>query len=252
MDVALYRLSIPFAIVTGCIAGVFAALTWEVLRDSPFGSGLKLFAVVMSLATIYHGGLLVTGQETLLLQTLLVLVYILTLLAFVIVLIEFRHWFGDYSGVKHPQLLIATVLGVLMYSIGGPVSELYFPSFLHWIHGFAALSIIGGLYAPVHDDLQTSPWGDLLLRNAEDYCKPAEWMRTIDDAILEVLAMSGLILTPSVIAYNIDYCRDEVNRRLTVLEREGLVERVERGKYRLTSRGEQYLEGRDQPSPQTK
>ena len=72
-----------------------------------------------------------------------------------------------------------------------------------------------------------------------------------DDAILEVPATTGLILTPSVIAYNIDYCRDEVNRRLAGLEREGLVERVEQCKYRLISRGEHYLEWEDRPSPET-
>ena len=125
--------------------------------------------------------------------------------------------------------------------VGGPVSELYFPSMLHWVHGFAALSIIGGLYVPLHDDFQTRPWSELLLQDVRGYRQSAEWMRPIDDAILEILSSSGLILTPTVIAYNIDYCRDEVNRRLSKLEAEGLVERVERGKYRLTDHGERYL-----------
>jgi Mn-dependent DtxR family transcriptional regulator len=52
-----------------------------------------------------------------------------------------------------------------------------------------------------------------------------------------------LVLTPAIIAYNIDYSRGEVNRRLAELETHGLAEKVERGKYRLTDQGEQYIEG---------
>ena len=247
VDATLYRLSIPFAITTGCVAGVVAVLSWELLRESPFGSGLKLFAVVMTLATIYHGGLLVTGQETLLLQSLLVLVYVLTVLTSLIVLREFRLELRGYGMVEHQHVLVATVLGVVLYAVGGPISELYFPSLLHWIHGFAALAAIGGLFVPVHDDLQTGPWRELFLRDVTEYRQSAEWMMPIDDAILEVLSSSGLILTPAVIAVNIDYSREEVNRRLSRLETEGLVERVERGKYRLTDRGEQYLDGESEP-----
>lgn len=251
MDVTLYRLSIPFAIATGCAAGVLAVLTWEVLRDSPFGLGLKLFATVMSLATIYHGGLLVTGSETLLLQTLLIVVYVLTLVALLTVLLEFKRQVGGYGTVKHQYVLVASVLGILTYSVGGPISEIYFPAILHWVHGFAALSVIGGLYVPVHDNLQTRPWGERILRDVKEHRESAEWMMPIDGAILEILSSSGLILTPAVVAFNIDYSRDEVNRRLRKLEEEGLVEREERGKYQLTDRGERYLQDTMDGTPRT-
>jgi DNA-binding transcriptional ArsR family regulator len=74
--------------------------------------------------------------------------------------------------------------------------------------------------------------------------EPAPWMQMpIDDRILEALATSGLVLSPSVIAFNIDKARSEVNRRLSVLVDHGLVERVKRGYYKITEIGEQYLAG---------
>jgi len=65
----------------------------------------------------------------------------------------------------------------------------------------------------------------------------------IDDRILELLDSSGLILSPSAIAINIDKSRDEVNRRLTILLDHNLVTRVKRGYYEITERGQKYLTG---------
>lgn len=65
----------------------------------------------------------------------------------------------------------------------------------------------------------------------------------IDDRILEALATSGMILSPSVIAINIDKSRSQVNRRLAVLVEYGLVTRVQRGYYELTADGQAYLDG---------
>lgn len=74
--------------------------------------------------------------------------------------------------------------------------------------------------------------------------QPASWMQLpIDDRILESLDSSSMILSPSVIAINIDKSRDEVNRRLSTLVDYGLVTRVQRGYYKITDRGRQYLEG---------
>ncbi|WP_436927703.1 transcriptional regulator [Halosimplex amylolyticum] len=70
----------------------------------------------------------------------------------------------------------------------------------------------------------------------------------IDDRILECLSSSGLILSPSVIAINIDKSRDEVNRRLSTLTDEGYVERVKRGYYEISETGEQYLQGDSETS----
>lgn len=64
-----------------------------------------------------------------------------------------------------------------------------------------------------------------------------------DERILEALQSSGMILSPAVIAKNIDRSREEVTRRLTVLVEYEFVTRVERGYYEINEAGEQYLAG---------
>lgn len=64
----------------------------------------------------------------------------------------------------------------------------------------------------------------------------------IDERILEVLA-TGLLLSPTIIAENIDKTREEVNRRLTILADQGMVRRVRRGRYEIDHRGQEYLDG---------
>lgn len=63
----------------------------------------------------------------------------------------------------------------------------------------------------------------------------------IDDRILETLAESDLILTPSVIAINIDKSREEVSRRLSKMVDEGYVVRVKQGYYEITEEGNSYI-----------
>lgn len=87
--------------------------------------------------------------------------------------------------------------------------------------------------------------GRILPGNADAQCmrEPADWMQPMDDRILEALQSCGLVLSPSIVAYNIDRSREAVTRRLSELSDYGLVERVERGKYRITEAGEGYLDG---------
>ena len=74
--------------------------------------------------------------------------------------------------------------------------------------------------------------------------QPGDWMQLpTDERILEALDSSGMILSPAVIARNIDRSREEVTRRLSDLVKYGLASRVERGYYEITDLGEQYLEG---------
>ncbi|WP_255168506.1 helix-turn-helix domain-containing protein [Natrononativus amylolyticus] len=70
------------------------------------------------------------------------------------------------------------------------------------------------------------------------------WMTQGDDRILETLASSGLILSPAVIAINIGYTRNYVNKRVRKLSEAGLLERVEEGYYEITDDGRAYLEGK--------
>lgn len=64
----------------------------------------------------------------------------------------------------------------------------------------------------------------------------------IDDRILEVLRY-GLVLSPTIIAENIDKSREEVGRRLSTLTKYGLVRKVDRGRYEITDMGKKYLSG---------
>lgn len=158
--------------------------------------------------------------------------------------IELLYFLYIQAPLDYRQFLFFTVTGLLLFVVGGPLFELFLPSLVHWIHGFAALLVIFGLYNPVNDDLRTEEWAQLLLNDPTQIRQPADWMAPIDDTILNVFHNSELVLTPAIIAFNIDYSREEVNRRLTKLETHGLVEKVERGKYRMTYLGEQYLQGK--------
>lgn len=145
--------------------------------------------------------------------------------------------------VDYHRSLYITVAGLLLFLIGGPVTELVAPWLVHWVHGVAALFVIVGLYDPLENDLRRDTWSEILLQKPGQIRQPEEWMLPIDDAILELFHSTDLVLTPAIIAYNIDYCREEVNRRLIELERRGFVTKVERGKYRITILGMQYLHG---------
>lgn len=69
-DTLLHTLSVPFAIVAGTGAGVLALLSWEIFRESPFGTVIGLVSLVMSTITIYHVVLITIGPESLFLQAL--------------------------------------------------------------------------------------------------------------------------------------------------------------------------------------
>ena len=68
-----------------------------------------------------------------------------------------------------------------------------------------------------------------------------DWLTDTDKDILKVL-WTKLILSPSIIAENTDRSRVSVSRRLDTLRAGGLVEKVDRGKYRLSDKGEKALE----------
>lgn len=70
-----------------------------------------------------------------------------------------------------------------------------------------------------------------------------DWMTKTDVLILKTLAYE-LTLTPSVIAENIDRSRETVSRRLNALQAGGLVEKIDRGKYKITGDGMLSYEGK--------
>lgn len=70
-----------------------------------------------------------------------------------------------------------------------------------------------------------------------------DWINQTDERILELLAESELVLTPTVLGENLGYDRSWVSERLKKLRDHGLVVRIARGKYRISERGEAYLSG---------
>jgi len=70
-----------------------------------------------------------------------------------------------------------------------------------------------------------------------------DWMNQTDDRILDLLEESGLILSPAVMAKNLDYSRSWVSERTGRLVEARLVEQVDDGYYRISDRGRAYLAG---------
>lgn len=158
------------------------------------------------------------------------------------------------SRIEYRRFLYVLGAGFLLFSIGGPLAGLLAPDWIHLVHGIAALLVVFGLYDPIHNDLRTEEWVELLFKEPNQVRHPRAWMRPIDEQILELFRSADLVLTPAIVAYNIDYSTKEVNRRLSVLTDHGFVERIERGKYQLTEIGEQYLQislDTDRSGPQT-
>lgn len=145
--------------------------------------------------------------------------------------------------VSYRRFIYFLFTGFFVFSVGGPLFDLFLPDWTHVVHGVAALFVILGLYDPVHNDLRKTEWAELVVREPAELRNPGERMVPMDDEILELFHTSALVLTPAIIAYNIDRSREEVNRRLTELVEHGLVERVGRGKYCITELGERYLQG---------
>jgi len=68
-------------------------------------------------------------------------------------------------------------------------------------------------------------------------------MNQTDNRILELLDESDLILSPGVIAVNLEYTRNWVSRRVSKLVEAELLERVDGAYYRITDQGQDYLSG---------
>ena len=68
-----------------------------------------------------------------------------------------------------------------------------------------------------------------------------EWTTDLDKEILELLN-SEIVMTPALVAENIDRSRGAVARRLGTLEAGGLVEKQGRGKYKLSPEGSELFD----------
>jgi len=84
---------------------------------------------------------------------------------------------------------------------------------------------------------------------------PAKWMECSDDRILEYLDDRGVSSVTTIDESEfVDYHYNTIGRRLRLLSKANLVERIGQGVYRITTKGEGYLNGdedlRDEPKPE--
>lgn len=79
--------------------------------------------------------------------------------------------------------------------------------------------------------------------------KRPEWMTESQYRILDILTESEKlqILSPSVIAINLDYDRSTISRGLSELEEHDLVEKIDDGYYLITDRGRRFVSGEIDP-----
>lgn len=70
----------------------------------------------------------------------------------------------------------------------------------------------------------------------------AEWMRPIDDRILEALEEEGNLSPKAIEVYVELTSSNHASHRLSALNDGGLVERLAPGLYRLTDAGQAYLD----------
>jgi len=79
------------------------------------------------------------------------------------------------------------------------------------------------------------------------YRPRVSWMTNADTHILEFLHNGGnaIYATPAVIAYNIDFTRNYVSKRMAKLQDHGLVRYDDKtaAMYAITDRGRAYLAG---------
>jgi len=70
-------------------------------------------------------------------------------------------------------------------------------------------------------------------------------MTNVDLLILLALNSSDMlqVLSPGIISYNLGFSRGHTSRRLSELAEQNYVEKVDDGKYRLTTTGKRHLEG---------
>jgi predicted transcriptional regulator len=70
-----------------------------------------------------------------------------------------------------------------------------------------------------------------------------DWMTQADERVLEFLYEKEIIASPSVIGANIDYTGEYISRRCRKLADAGLVQLADATNYRITEKGERYLNG---------
>lgn len=138
-------------------------------------------------------------------------------------------------GWEPVAVTVAAILLVLESGLRGFVS-----ANTHVIHAVAAFVLVIALYDPVRNRIRIEEWADLLLRHplvgpASEQYSPRE------RRVLELLADSNLVLTPEVVAENLNQGEAGTAASLEQLAADYLLETVDLKKYRITPLGRRYL-----------
>lgn len=141
----------------------------------------------------------------------------------------------DHPDYRWP--ILVTTFGVFAFAVTEPITELLLPTTEHLAHALVLGVVTIGLAGFVDASRHSADWASLITTEPGTVRRPEPWMTPMDDQILRLFHSTSLVLTPSIIAYNLDHSREGVNRRLSELADAGYVERVERGKYQLTDMG---------------
>lgn len=137
--------------------------------------------------------------------------------------------------------MVAILAGVIAIGAIDPVVRLSSVYSGHFFEFLGGVMIVSGLSIPLVREIRRRDWGAIISGDPRGIRPDYNWMMPMDDEILDIMDETDLVLTPAVIAYNTGYSREAVNRRLSTLEEHRFVVRVERGKYRLGERGQDYL-----------
>lgn len=72
-----------------------------------------------------------------------------------------------------------------------------------------------------------------------------DWMTRSDYYILRALDNTEIleVQSPTVIAYNLDLSREYVSKRLGILSEHKLTEKLDQGRYRITTKGSKFISG---------
>lgn len=112
--------------------------------------------------------------------------------------------------VYRPSIVVSFA-GLFIFVLGDPLTQLFYRPAIHFVHGIAALLVAYGLYDPTQNRLRQTEWSVFLLRDPSVIRSNPNWMTPMDDHILQMFKTSELILSPSIIALNIDRSREAVN-----------------------------------------
>jgi len=91
--------------------------------------------------------------------------------------------------------------------------------------------------------VDTTDFSALPVGHREQMVEQVPWMAPVDYEILLFFDKHPIIVSPRVLAVNIEYDRQYVSKRCRALTEAGLLTAVDTGLFELTETGQTYLEG---------